>query len=240
MKTHTLNKAASVRDFIGWDIVNWSSALKFWEEHSSQELSHCSALEIGCGNSAGLTLWLSQQGAKVIASDYNEQNIELAREKHRKFGSSTAIEYERIDATNIPYCEQFDIIMFKSVLGGVGAGSNEELQKELQGKAIKEMYRALKPGGELFFAENLVSSPIHKYFRSKFMKRQKHWRYDSSEELNEFLSVFSHVDSKITGFLGCLGRNEVQRRVLGVIDKYCMDFLIPERWKYIMIGVAKK
>jgi len=41
------------------------------------------------------------------------------------------------------------------------------------------------------------------------------------------------------GFLGAPGRNEQQRNVLGAIDRK-LDPVVPEGWRYVMIGIARK
>jgi len=229
-----MNNPASPSDFVEWDVRNWSVALDFWLAHSKQCLSGCTALEVGSRN-GGLSLWLALQGARVICSDVRGPT-EKAMLQHRANGVSHLVEYQAIDATSIPYTEQFDIILFKSVLGGIGSQGG----KEMQSKAIREMYRALKKGGELFFAENLVASPIHKFSRQKWVKWGERWRYVSIEEVGEFLSPFSQVHLRTTGFAGALGVSETQRNWLGLFDQIILDRLVPSRWKYIVAGVARK
>lgn len=221
----------SVADFIEWDVRNWSASLDYWKSNSTQDLSQCSVLEIGTGY-GGLSLWLALQGARVTCSDVNGPQ-EVAIKLHRSRGVSHLITYESIDATNIPYRNRFDVICFKSTLGAIN-------DRELQAKAINEMHKALKVGGELFFAENLTASAMHRFFRRKFVQWGRLWRYVSIEEMKEFLSQFSTVSTCAIGFAGTLGRSERQRSSLGVVDRLFFDHVIPEQWKYILIGVAKK
>jgi SAM-dependent methyltransferase len=219
-------------DFIEWDVRNWSRALPFWKAHSSQDLSRASILEIGCG-SGGISLWLAgQEGARVTCSDiHGPQSV--AVDKHNARGVSSLINYEALDATAIPYEEKFDVIVFKSMLGGIPT-------RELQARAIHGMHKALKRGGELFFAENLAASPAHKFFRRKFVKWGKLWRYVTIEEMQEFLSPFSSVNTRAMGFAGTFGRSEKQRNALAVFDEILLNRLMPRRWRYILLGVAKK
>ena len=42
----------------------------------------------------------------------------------------------------------------------------------------------------VFFAENLVASPLHTLFRRRFVKWGTEWRYVSLEEMHEFLLPF--------------------------------------------------
>src|SRR5262245_36141258 len=105
-----------LRDFIEWDVGNWSVALDCWLRHTTQNISTCSALELGSRN-GGLSLWMASQGARVLSSD-----VELptqASQLHKARGVSHLIQYESIDATSIPYTMQFDVILFKSMLGAI-------------------------------------------------------------------------------------------------------------------------
>jgi len=161
---------------------------------------------------------------------------EVATEKHRGYGVARQIEYVDLDALNISCTEAFDVVLFKSVLGGIGRGN----QKDRQRKAVAEMYRSLKPGGELWFAENLVASPLHRLLRRRWVQWGMQWRYITVREMLEFLSPFSMVNYTTVGFLGALGRNARQRTLLGRLDRLGFDRLISEAWHYIIIGVAHK
>lgn len=223
-----------LNDVIEWDIVNWSSTIKFWENHSKPITEKSLVLEIGSRN-GGLSLYAALKGAKVICSDLNQPTME-AKLKHKKYGVSHLIKYKKIDATNIPYNSSFDKIIFKSVLGGIGRYE----RKDLQSKAINEMYKALKIGGQLIFAENLIGSPFHQFFRNKFIKWGNIWRYISLDEMNEFLLPFSNVKSYSCGFLGTFGRTKNQKKILGLLDNNIFNNIVRNTWHYILIGVATK
>jgi len=229
-----MKKVNDTADFIGWDVRNWSSALKFWLAHSTQQISNCSALELGSGN-GGLSLWLAQQGARVVCSDITPESSSV-RELHVDRGFERSIRYDRISATDIPYTNEFDIVLFKSVLGYIGIYGG----KELQLKAVKEMHRALKPGGELFFAENLAGSWLHQTLRRRFVGWGKRWRYPTVDEMQEFLSPFSTIQYRTLGVTGAFGRTETQRNLFGMLDQAIFNHVIPEGSRYIVIGVAKK
>lgn len=126
------------------------------------------------------------------------------------------------------------MICFKSVLGGVGHHDNREAQQT----AIHNCYRALKPGGHLVFAENLVSSRMHQALRKRF-NAWTYWRYITVAEALAFCGEFSQVDYRCFGFLGTFGRSERQRNILGRVD-CCFDRFLPENQKYIISVVARK
>jgi SAM-dependent methyltransferase len=227
-------QTASLADVVEWDIRNWSAALDYWLLKSSHQLSDCIALEIG-SRRGGLSLWMAQHGATVVCSDLHGV-AEEAIQKHRAFGVAESVEYQSIDARCIPYKDHFDIVFFKSVLGGIEGND----KRECQATAISQMHQALKKGGELFFAENLVASPFHSLSRRSFVQWGTRWRYVSLEEMREFLSPFSKVTYRTIGFLAAFGRNEKQRDALGRLDRSFVDSVVPSSWRYIVIGVATK
>ena len=163
----------------------------------------------------GLSLYFALKGVDVICSDVNESGFNRARELHRKYNVQSRISYEKIDATKILYESYFDIVCFKSVLGGVGH-NNYEKQKEM----MKNIYFSLKIDGSLLFAENLKASVIYQILRKGFAK--KSWRYISSTEAIELTSLFSETNYKTFGFLGVLGRNKWLSNVLSTMDNYLM------------------
>ncbi len=221
-----------IEDIIQWDVKSWSRSLQFWEREMQWENAN-NCLEIG-GREGGLSLWLALKGKKVICSD-----IHFAKDKaeslHEKYGVKDLVNYEDIDATKIPYENFFDLIVFKSVLGSIGQSNKPELQTE----AVKQMYKALKPGGVLLFAENLIGSPLHQMARKKFIKWGG-WLYVSGEDLKNLLSDFSSVTIKSNGVSAVFGRTEKQKNVLAGIDKAILNPIFPESWHYIAYGIAKK
>ncbi len=217
--------------YVEWDVRNWTVALKFWLAYSKKQLSKCRVLEIGT-DYGGLSLWLASKGARVVSSDLYGVRKE-ARELHEKSGLMHLIEHRTINALDIAHRDEFDIVLFKSVLGGINT-------KESQAKAIAEMHKALKRGGELFFAENLVASPVHMFFRRKAIKWGNTWRYLTIEEMHEFLAPFGEKHLATNGFAGTFGRTEAQRNLLALGDRLIFERIIPERWKYIIAGVARK
>jgi SAM-dependent methyltransferase len=226
-----MNNTDELLKYVEWDVRNWGVALDFWLAHSGKRLSECKVLEIGT-NTGRLSLWLASKGAKVVCSDVNRVRRE-AVELHEASDLAHLIEHQTIDATSIPYTEEFDIVVFKSVIGAIDT-------KEAQAKAVGEMHKALKKDGELFFAENLVASPMHMFFRRKMISWGETWRYVTIEEMNEFLAPFSEKKLRTIGFAGTFGRSEAQRNLLALGDRLIFERIVPESWKYIIAGVARK
>ena len=148
------------RDIIEWDIVNWWRFIEFIDQ-SGIGFEGKKILDIG-GRNGGLSLYCALRGGTVICSDYNGPTPQ-ALTLHRKYHVEKQIQYEEIDATNIPerYNDYFDIVIFKSVIGSVEAHNSKD-----GGSVMAEnIRRVLKPHGVLFFAENMKSTWFHRLFR---------------------------------------------------------------------------
>ncbi|HEV7178241.1 MAG TPA: class I SAM-dependent methyltransferase [Candidatus Baltobacteraceae bacterium] len=221
-------------DVVQWDVANWSAALDYWAAHAPLHGTSLDALEIGA-NSGGLSLWLARAGHRVVCSDL-ERTREHAAPLIERHGMLDRVVFEDIDATAIPYENHFDIIVFKSVLGGVGHDGAIERQRA----AISSMHAALKPGGMLLFAENLTGSAMHRFLRSRYVRWGDRWRYVTIDEMRDFLKPFRNVAFETAGFFGTLGRSESQRRVLAAIDRAGVTTLVPPSWRYLVFGVAVK
>jgi 2-polyprenyl-3-methyl-5-hydroxy-6-metoxy-1,4-benzoquinol methylase len=228
MKRDELNQ-----DIIGWDVVNWAKILEFWKENTSLDLANVKALEVGSYH-GGLSLWAALQGARVECTDINSPEI-IALPKHKKYGVEHLIKYSSLDVLNIPDKEKYDVVLFKSVLGGLGL---EETGKR-QAQALEQIYKVLKPGGELYFAENLNASRFHQLTRKVFLHRDKVWRYITKQEMLNWTQNYKNIVMISYGFAGAFGRNEYQRKWLGWLDQYLFNRIVPARWHYILAGIAK-
>lgn len=227
-----MNKTINIRDIIDWDTANWSKAIPFWEKQAELNQKPLKCLELG-SNNGGLSLWLAQKGHQVICSDLVNPEAK-AKEKHKKYGV-LPITYQTINALDIPYENEFDIIIFKSILGGVSRGCNQKNKKAV----LEQVHKALKPGGQLLFAENLTASKMHQFLRKHFIKWGDDWNYLNQDELEWLFSDYSQISSKTIGFFGAFGRSEAQRKFLGKIDTV-IEPLLNSSFNYILLGAAKK
>jgi len=222
-----------LRDIIDWDVATWSRALFFWDRHLG-DIAGKRVLEIGA-NHGGLSLHFALKGCDVVCSDLDGPP-QSAIELHDKYKVKERIQYESINATNITFADStFDVVCFKSVLGGIGRGDRYDRQQQ----TINEIHRILKPGGRLLFAENLVASAIHRYVRRKYVPWGKDWRYVTLDELAALMDSFSQVELSAHGFLAAFGRSESQRTLLHKFDTI-LDSLLIDRVKYVAVGCAVK
>lgn len=229
-----MHDKTSLADFVEWDAVNWSKALVFWNKHIDLNNKNYLCLELG-GRRGGLSLWLAQKGNRVICSDLSNPWME-ASAIHRKYGCQDRITYEAIDATDIPYENKFDIIVFKSILGGISRDGNAHLNQVV----LDQILKALKPGGKLLFAENLKASSLHRFLRKKLVRWGGSWNYLDIQELDKLLKNFRYLKIDTAGFLGAFGKGENVRRLFGHLDTILFDWTIGRKLKYIVFGVASK
>jgi SAM-dependent methyltransferase len=174
------------------------------------------------------------KGARVVCSDMDGPSIQ-ARQVHQIAGVSDRIQYQAIDATRIPYADQFDVVTCKSVLGAIGIRRGPHAQA----KAVSEIRRALCPGGELFFAENLAGSPFH----HRVPRPGHNWGDGSGfvtvQAMLDFVAPFAQV---CYGIMSLGGEPEPAGQPAGGINRIgrLMRDRSPERSRFIIVGVARK
>lgn len=223
-------KKELMQQIVGWDVVNWSKAIGYWEKNVPLYGKELECLELG-SSKGGMSLWLALNKNRVLCTDLHGPEPS-AYDLHKKYDCHTRVAYDSLDAMNINYENRFDLILFKSILGGICTDDDDK-----KSYLINQMYKALRPGGMLLFAENLEATILHKAARKRF--GTKGWNYLRLSEIAQVFSSFSSVRYSTTGFFGCFGRTERQRALLGKIDGL-LDKLIPANSKYIVFGIAVK
>jgi len=217
-------------DIIEWDTANWGKALDFWQPHLPQSEA-ATALTLG-ERHGGLSLWLAQAQLQVTATDL-EGVTEKGKALHQRYKVTEQINYKNANMLELPFQDaSFDVVCFKSVLGALS-------EKEKQATAIAEMYRVLKPGGVLLFAENLSGNALHKGLRKRFVKWSTYWRYLEWPEDKALFDAFSEKQFTTSGTLGLLGRSEKQRQILGKLDGAIRPLTRANK-RYIVFGALTK
>jgi len=222
-----------LHDIIQWDVPTWKSALFFWDRHFP-DVRGRRVLDIGARD-GGLSLYFALRGCRVLCSDVHGPT-EKAKELHARYNVSSRVEYAALDGCNLPLSDSlFDIVTFKSMLGALGAYDNYEAQK----RAVSEMFRVLRPGGSILFAENMRGSPFHNRLRKHLTTWGNRWRYLTRSEVDELFSSASELNVLYSGVLGVLGRNNSQKQLLSLVDTLVRP-ITPRSCRYMVYGYASK
>ena len=225
-----------LNNYLEWDIYSWSKAIDSWDEilNKQSNLKELKALELG-GRNGGLSLFLAQKGIHTVCSDFGGPTPK-ANALHQQENVASIIEYADIDASNINFPDaQFDIVIFKSILGVVAAnGKTENLAL-----ASNEIFRVLKPGGILLFAENMKASSMHSWARKKFVRWGNNWHYLSINEMEQFVAPYQTKKIQYFGFISAFVKIAALKKLAYFIDLLKYRF-IPNSWKYIAYGWAQK
>ena len=222
------------KDIVEWDLRNWSRAIDFWDENNilNNDVHGKKVLDIG-GRNGGLSLYWALKGAEVECTDINEAGFERARTLHRKYGVDSQINYHVLDALALHDDNKYDIITFKSVLGGIGRDNNYGNQC----LAMQNIHKALKPGGWVVFVENLTGTFVHMWLRRKVRHRNS-WRYITLDEVFQLTKQYKFINYRTFGLLGGVMPG-FMGNITSVVDSRC-DMVLPDKWKYIVSVVAQK
>ncbi len=158
-------------------------------------------LEIGCGTGL-FTEKVSKCGAQIIATDLSEDLLLVARKKN----IPNCI-FEEADAHQLKYADAaFDIVFGSSIL--------HHLDMEV---SLKEVYRVLKAGGSMVFAEpNMLNPQILIQKNIPFIKK---WLGDSPDET-------AIVRWKLSKLLNNIGFKEIKIVPYDFLHPYTPEPLI--------------
>ncbi len=224
-----------ITDIIEWDSVNWAKFLDFIDD-ADMDFQGKRVLALGERN-GGMSLFFALRGAEVLCSDLDGPTDE-APVLHEKYGVRSKIKYAAIDAVHIPseYDGQFDVVTFKSVLGGIGRNNNYHAQEQ----CVASIYRVLKKDGLCIFADNMRGSFLHMALRQRFVSWGGTWHYETDKEITSLFHQFRLIDTRKFGVVGTFGRSEWQRRLLGKFDTVVFDKILPDTSKYIGAYIFQK
>lgn len=130
-------------------------------------------LDVGCGT-GNFSIKLAEMGCKVIGVDVSEEMLKIAREKIREKGLN--IEFHQIDVYDISFNDnEFDAVFSMAAF---------EFIKEPK-QAYNEMFRVLKPGGQLLIGTIHRDSSWGKLYMSKSFQESTIFKYADFKSLEE-------------------------------------------------------
>jgi ubiquinone/menaquinone biosynthesis C-methylase UbiE len=140
----------------------------------------------------------------------------------------TSIFFSSGDATSLQLDDcSIDIVFLKSVLCG---NSYHQGEPGIT-KALTEIYRVLKQGRFLLFAENTFSSPVHPFLRDTFIENRgdSHtWPYHSYQYYISLFSIYTKHKIHGTALLGTLISNKLFARILYPLDRLILRLTYTE------------
>ena len=146
MVAHVFHSVASKYDVMN-DLMSFGIH-RLWKRFTID----CSGVRRGqtvldlAGGTGDLTAKFSRlvgETGKVVLADINESMLKMGREKLRNIGVIGNVEYVQANAEALPFPDNtFDCIT-------ISFGLRNVTDKD---KALRSMYRVLKPGGSAFFA----------------------------------------------------------------------------------------
>lgn len=228
-----------VQEIIEWDVRNWSQLMHHWLPVLEQLPRDSKVLAIGERN-GGLSLWLALMGFQVTCTDITDVAAS-ATPLHVKYGVQDRIEYRQLDIVNDEWeAGQFDIIIGKSVIGGVKPTRSRSSSRNFEAleQAMHNIHRLLKPGGYFFSAENLQGGLLNRYMRKR-LKGGKGWYYLSLPELNRLFNAFSLVQTKTFGILPTFFSSKSVNMFMYFINR-SLQPVLPDSSKYIAFTIARK
>lgn len=225
------------RFYVEWDTVTWSRALLFWEQtmRHTENWKGKYGLELGA-HRGGLSLYFAREwGCRMVCSDV-EWPV-AAQTCHADFPPpAQPITYAAVNALEIPYPDAtFDLVVFKSMLGVIGRNNRPDQIEQ----TLAEIRRVLKPGGHVFWAENLRGSRLHGFARRYFVRWGHKWYYPRYSELEHMMRIFPYKQVETTGFLAAFlpGNGRFKNRI-AQLDS--LLFFLPKSWQYVGYGISRK
>lgn len=143
------------------------------------------------------------------------------------------VEYKKVDLLNWQEEGKYNVIVLKSVFGA--------LQNEISiNSAVDNIFRNLKKGGILLFAENSKGTFFHQKLRKKYTDWGNIWFYFDDELIKRLFDKFEVVEVRHNGVLTVLGNRIGLSTIFSKLDKYFFNKITPNRVKYMLFGYAKK
>ena len=137
-------------------------------------------LEIGCG-SGNFSVKLARMGYEVIAIDSSIGMLNLAKNKAKK--NLVSIDFKRMNATKLLFeNESFDAVFSMAAFEFI-SDSN---------KAMDEMMKILKPGGEIIIGTIHSDSKWGEFYNSDEMKKNSVFKYAKLKSMDEMKMFYPH------------------------------------------------
>lgn len=108
------------------------------------------ALDLCCGTGAAMG-WLRPGARRVVGLDFSQGMLDQARRLSRDWVGEAELSFVRGDALELPFGEEFDVVVCFGAFGHILARDEPRL--------VAEVYRVLRPGGRFVFVTSEPPRP---------------------------------------------------------------------------------
>jgi ubiquinone/menaquinone biosynthesis C-methylase UbiE len=193
-------------------------------------------LDYGCGIGSFVKKVAEYNPKKIIGIDISEVSIEKAKKNTKELKIDTDFKVENCEKTSFQD-NIFDVIY--------GTGILHHLQIE---KCLDEIFRILKPGGNLLFIEPLGTNPIINLYRRLTPKARSIDEHPLVKKDFEYIErKFTNIEIKYYGFLTLVfflfyrsPKNSKFFKILSAGDQFLFKFKVFKFFAWSVLISAKK
>ena len=216
-----------VNKCIGWNVGAWQTALQSGLDlltENNINLVDKRVLELGGGTHSTLAPIFEKLGAMATSSFYNDRGMEtLLFEINDRY--KTSVDSKQIDIFGDYLDDKYDIVICKSVLGGIARGN----EKFLLARALKSIQKnLLTEDGVIFTLDNLYGSTLAQFLRSRLGAGRNRWNYFTLEELRSAVPENFELLSRTNGVLSFASTsNRTANALVNYADSLFFDWAFP-------------
>jgi hypothetical protein len=182
-----------LEDCCGWNRKLWADALEFAVRNLPEDIAGRAVLEVGASRFSSIAPVFASQGANVVCSHYGQTSEDIERGQLgfviRKYGLGeipvVELDINELDGT-------YDIIVLKSVLGGLCRGGDYQRLRII----IDELLRHVEEDGFIVTLDNGYVALFEKLRKIRGAGRSN-WGYFKE---HDFASALAHCDIRLKGF----------------------------------------
>ena len=196
-------------------------------------------LDFACGNGEN-ALFAAQCGAEAVGIDISPEGIANARLNAEEAGLSKTCTFEVMDGENMTFQDEtFDVAV------EYGALHHVDLDK-----AIPELFRVLKPGGEMICVEALQHNPLIHWYRRRTPHLRTQWEVEHILRVEDLDIIRKHFANVHVRFFHLLVLAAVPfrktrlfqplRTMLDKVDRFILAREWIGKYAWIMVFTMKK
>ncbi len=183
-------------------------------------------LDVGCGVGSTACYAVRKYNCRAVGVDISSRMVERAKERAKREGVETAVEFEVANVLNLPYPDNtFDVVIAESVLTFV------KKKKE----AIKEMVRVTKPSGyvginEAYWVGRPAPEAVLTYFsqslgdEAELLQPDEWTNYLESEGLQDIIIEENRFRSGLHEYMEIL-RQTGAKNIPPALARFCYAYL---------------